>query len=201
MSRIDPTGAGADPASRTCRTSVPGRHLSGTAVLALLLAVGGLAPAVGQEEGPAWPGADPADVESIDAIVTALYDAISGPAGQERDVDRFRSLFLPGTTFVPVSPQTGRPQRITLDQFIEGSIAYMEENGFFERETARIQERYGHVAQVFSTYASRNAPDDPEPFAEGINSITLTFDGERWWVTHIAWNDTNLAGPIPEAYR
>jgi hypothetical protein len=40
--------------------------------------------------------ADPADVASIDAIITAAYDVISGPAGQKRDWDRERSLFIPG---------------------------------------------------------------------------------------------------------
>ncbi|HUQ82696.1 MAG TPA: hypothetical protein VM076_16215, partial [Gemmatimonadaceae bacterium] len=38
------------------------------------------------------PPANPADVKSIDAILTALYDVISGPAGQPRNWDRFRSL-------------------------------------------------------------------------------------------------------------
>ncbi len=41
------------------------------------------------------PTAKPSDVESVDAILKALYDVISGPAGQKRDWDRFRSLFLP----------------------------------------------------------------------------------------------------------
>jgi hypothetical protein len=35
---------------------------------------------------------DPADVESIDAIITAAYDGISGPAGKKRDWARERSL-------------------------------------------------------------------------------------------------------------
>ena len=45
---------------------------------------------------PRPPAADPADVSSIDAIVAALYDVISGPAGEKRDWARFRSLFAPG---------------------------------------------------------------------------------------------------------
>src|SRR5688572_26940736 len=42
------------------------------------------------------PAADPKDVATMDAIVAALYDVISGPAGQKRNWDRFRSLFVPG---------------------------------------------------------------------------------------------------------
>jgi hypothetical protein len=45
--------------------------------------------------------ADPTDVESIDAIVTAAYDGISGPAGKKRDWDRERSLYFPGARLIP----------------------------------------------------------------------------------------------------
>ena len=43
------------------------------------------------------------DVASIDAIVAAVYDVISGPAGQKRDWDRMRSLFVPGARLIPVA--------------------------------------------------------------------------------------------------
>ena len=42
------------------------------------------------------PLADSADIESIDAILKAVYEVISGDAGVKRDWDRFRSLFAPG---------------------------------------------------------------------------------------------------------
>src|SRR6267142_1073527 len=37
----------------------------------------------------------PSDVDTVDHLVTSLYDVISGSAGKPRDWDRFRSLFLP----------------------------------------------------------------------------------------------------------
>jgi hypothetical protein len=51
--------------------------------------------------------ADPADVESIDAIVTAAYDGISGPAGKKRDWDRERSLYFPGARLIPTAMKAG----------------------------------------------------------------------------------------------
>src|SRR5512139_5410 len=36
---------------------------------------------------------NPADVASPEAIITAVYDVISGDAGVARDWDRFRTLF------------------------------------------------------------------------------------------------------------
>ena len=47
------------------------------------------------------PAAKPADVNSVDAIITALYSVISGPKGQPRDWDRMRSLFLPSARLIP----------------------------------------------------------------------------------------------------
>src|SRR3954452_20665591 len=53
------------------------------------------------------PEANPADVESIDAIIKAAYEVISGPAGQARDWDRERSLFWPGARLIPTSRGAG----------------------------------------------------------------------------------------------
>src|SRR5690348_4213989 len=39
--------------------------------------------------------ANPADVATVDGIIAALYDVISGPAGKPRDWNRMRSLFAP----------------------------------------------------------------------------------------------------------
>jgi len=59
------------------------------------------------------PRANPADVASVDAIITALYDVISGPAGQSRDWNRFRSLFIPGARLIPTGHPPNTPARIT----------------------------------------------------------------------------------------
>jgi hypothetical protein len=43
----------------------------------------------------ATPAANPADVNSMDAIIAAVYDVISGPAGKKRNWDRMRSFSCP----------------------------------------------------------------------------------------------------------
>ncbi len=72
-------------------------------------------------EAPAPPAANPADVDSIDAILAAVYDVISGPAGKKRDWDRMRSLFLPGARLIPTGPRPtgGYGSRVlTVDEYI-----------------------------------------------------------------------------------
>jgi len=147
--------------------------------------------------------ANPADVGTQDGIITAVYEAISGPAGQDRDWDRFRSLFAPGAHLIPVTvPAEGlaRPMMWTVDDYIERAGESLKASGFFEVEISRTSEEYGHIAHMFSTYESRRAAQDVEPFARGINSFQLAWDGERWWVVNIFWDSEREGQPIPAKY-
>lgn len=147
---------------------------------------------------------NPADVASIDAIVTAAYDGISGPAGMKRDWDRERSLYYPGARLISTAKPGANdglaPQILDVDGFIARVEQYVTENGFFEKEIARRTEHFGHIAQVWSTYESRHNADDPEPFMRGINSIQLFYDDNRWWILNIYWQQESAQDPIPEKY-
>ena len=150
--------------------------------------------------------ANPADVCSIDAIVNAAYDGISGSAGQKRDWDRERSLFLPGARLIPTAMKAGEaeadpaPQILDVEGYIARVEPYFQENGFYEKEIARRTEQCGHIAHVWSTYESRHREDDREPFMRGINSIQLFHDGKRWWIVTIYWQHETARAPIPDQY-
>jgi hypothetical protein len=150
--------------------------------------------------------ANPADVASLDAIITAAYDAISGPAGKKRDWDRERSLFIPGACLIPTAMEPGKenakvaPQILDIEGFIARVEAYFADHGFYETEIARRTEQFGNLAHVWSTYESRHDIDDPTPFMRGINSIQLFHDGQRWWIVTIYWQHESAEHPIPEKY-
>lgn len=149
------------------------------------------------------PEGKPEDVGSIDAIMKAVYDVISGPAGQKRDWNRFQSLFRPGARLIPsgVTPQgEHRITVLTPEEYAQRSGPMLESRGFFEREIGRTMERYGNIVQLFSAYESRAKAEDPEPFARGINSFQLWFDGNRWWVVTIFWQGETPDTPIPARY-
>ncbi len=147
--------------------------------------------------------ADPEDVKSIEAIVDAYYDSVSGPRGEPRDWDRLLSLFMPDARFIAARAVDGKiiPFGMTPEKFVESNRTYFERGGYFETDIHRRIDTYGSIAQVFSTYASRRAKEDPEPYARGINSFQLMNTGDRWWITTIMWDferpDTQ---PIPEQY-
>ncbi len=145
-----------------------------------------------------------ADVASIDAIITAAYDSISGPAGQKRDWARERSLFYPGARLIPTAkPDESNnlaPEMLDVDGFIARVEPYFAEHGFYEKEIARRTEQFGQLAHVWSTYESRHNSDDPKPFMRGINSIQLFYDGGRWWIVTIYWQQDSPEHPIPDRY-
>jgi hypothetical protein len=153
---------------------------------------------------PAVPAAAPADVASIDAILAALYDVISGPAGAPRNWDRFRSLFAPGARLVPLVSTEGKPAEarvLSPDGYIERSSKAFAQAGFYEKEAAKRVESFGALTHVWSTYEARRSSTDPEPFLRGINSIQLINDGSRWWIVTVAWQAERPDLPLPDKYR
>ena len=172
-------------------------------VLLAMGLVGFPAHASAQGEGTPPPEADPADVASVDAIVAAVYDVISGPAGQARDWDRWRSLFIPEARLIAVGRRqegVAQPRVMTPEDYVQSAGGSLEESGFFEDEIGRVQEEFGPVVHLFSAYQSRRTLDDPEPFSRGINSFQLMHDGNRWWVVTIFWTSEGPDFPIPQRY-
>jgi hypothetical protein len=150
---------------------------------------------------PAVPAANSKDVESIDAIMAALYGVISGPAG-ERDWDRFRSLFLPEARMGAVRKKPDgsfAASTFTAEGYVQRAGSYFKEHAFFESELSRKTEQFGQEAHVFSTYESRNAAGE-KPFARGINSLQLFNDGKRWYVVSIFWDEERPDNQLPPKY-
>ncbi|MEQ9400698.1 MAG: hypothetical protein RJQ04_16155 [Longimicrobiales bacterium] len=172
------------------------RHAAGALALAAGLVLA--APSSGHAQAAA------SDVATVDGIIAALYDVISGPAGEARDWDRFLGLFIPeGARLIPsgVNAQGVAGYQIwTPQEYVERAGASLEQNGFFEREIGRASDTFGNVVHVFSAYDSKRTAQDPEPFARGINSIQLFHDGSRYWIVSIFWNAERPGLTIPARY-
>ena len=138
----------------------------------------------------------------MDAILRALYDVISGPAGP-RNWQRFYSLFAPGARLIPTRRPPNAPPQLavrTPAEFAAAAGPAFEHQPFYEREIGRTVETFGAVTQVMSAYASTRSPNDPAPFARGINGIQLFYDGTRWYVVTIYWDTERPGVPIPPRY-
>ncbi|MGH7563066.1 MAG: hypothetical protein ACREK5_01400 [Gemmatimonadota bacterium] len=177
-------------------TSTVPRPAALVPLVALLLPVLAVTPAQAQE--PTTGHADPADVATIDGIVGAFYEVVSGPAGEPRQWDRDATLYWPGTVFtVPEDGEGPGFHNVTPAAFADESDRFLVESGFVEREIHRETHRFGPVAQVWSTYEWRTADGET---GRGINGLQLLHDGERWWITHATWDNETAERPIPEEY-
>jgi hypothetical protein len=150
----------------------------------------------------AAPAANPKDVESLDAIVAAVYDVISGPPGA-RDWNRFNSLFAPDARLIAVrTPKDGgKPSLVVMTPkgYEERAGKHFLEHGFFEHEIGRKTDSFGAMTHVYTTYESRESKDG-KAIDRGINSMEFFYDGTRWWCVQIYWDSERPGNPIPEKY-
>lgn len=177
--------------------------LAFAAALPVQLAAQSAAPAPAAAPTPTTPPARAADVASIDAILATLYAAISGGAGEARDWDRFRSLFVPEARLIPTGQRadgTRTHRTMTVEEYVRMVGPQLERGGFFEREIGRREARYGNIVHLMSAYDSKRALGDAQPFARGVNSIQLWNDGTRWWVVTIFWEAESPGNPLPAEF-
>lgn len=167
----------------------------------LIVLLGALvAPAIACAQAPPAvpPPARTEDVATLDGILLAFYDVISGPAGQPRQWRRDSSLYIPGVRFVAMHVVDGQPVATVMDHgdFVRRVDTAFVRHGFFEREIHRAVRRFGNIAHVLSTYEFRTTERGPVA-GRGINSIELFWDGRRWWIAGAIWDDERPGNPIP----
>jgi hypothetical protein len=143
--------------------------------------------------------ARPADVGSIDGLMTALYQVLSGPAGQAREWGRDGTLYLKDSRFIWwETDDAGKRRMVNVDH--QGAVdllnAEMVEKGYFVREIHRVAHVYGNMAEILSTYEARETPQGPVT-ERGVNSLQLVNDGKRWWIMALAFDEESPHQPIP----
>ena len=144
--------------------------------------------------------ADPKDVSSPEAAVLADYESISGGVGVARNWGRDNSLMDPQARFVDVQtdPKTGAitAKSISEQEFADRSDASSVKGGFTEHELAHVTHRFGNVATVLSSYEGKLSTTG-KVVARGVNIYQLYFDGKRWWILSIVWEEERPDNPIP----
>jgi len=143
------------------------------------------------------------DVSSIDGIIKAYYEVVSGPAGQQRQWARDATLYIPGVRFVIINQDdagNSTAHSMTHQEFVDSSDASLAGKAFFEHEVHRIIHRAGNVAQVLSTSEHTAAPGGPVQ-GRSIDSLELFFDGSRWWISGAnIWDVESPNRPLPKEF-
>lgn len=141
------------------------------------------------------------DVETLDGIIAALYQVISGGVGEMRDWQRMRSLFIPEARIMAIFPKPDSSdfnlRILSLSDYIANSGPRLIEVGFREQEIQRKTEQWGELAQVYSSYQALE--DKTQTVRRGINSLQLMHDGKRWWIISFLFEAERAQLPLPEA--
>jgi hypothetical protein len=140
----------------------------------------------------------PEDVATLDGIMNAFYEVVSGPKGQPRQWARDRTLYIPGVRFVSTSKRNGKVYAAVLEHqaYVDAVNPLIFRTGFYEREIHRQTKSFGNITHIFSTYESRETVDGPVT-ERGVNSLELFNDGKRWWIASVTWDDERPDNPIP----
>ena len=136
---------------------------------------------------------------TLDDLIKALDDAISGPADKDRTC--LREITLPEARLSPIAKAADgsfAPHLLTVDGWIE-AVRKRGHAEFYERQVKVSSEVYGHIAHLWSTYEIRPTPDGKAQ-VRGINSIQAVYDGTNWRVLNILWQAETPEEPVPAKY-
>ncbi|HEY6445843.1 MAG TPA: hypothetical protein VIY53_05235 [Acidobacteriaceae bacterium] len=128
---------------------------------------------------------------TLDQLIVALDDAVSGPASKDRTC--MKQLLLPEVRLIPVNPATGAMRVLSVDDWI-AAVAKNGDAVVTEQQIKYQSQTFGHIAHLWSTYTTALGG---KPLARGINSIQAVFDGQNWKVVEIVWQAETPDVPIP----
>lgn len=138
------------------------------------------------------------DVTTEAAIVSALYEVISGEPGEARNWERFKYLFAKDAFLIPTNKNTSGVygyRAMTPDDYIT-MFSTRVKTGFFERELKHQLVSFGTIAHVFSTYETKETKNGPIT-NRGINSIQLFYDQNRYYIMNVLWCAESLGFTLP----
>src|SRR5215470_1735991 len=141
----------------------------------------------------------PEDVSTIEGIVKASYETISGAVGVPRQWGRDRTLFASSVRYIAVGKDKAGAVKVSTSdyqEYLDESDDFLVKQGFTEVELGRKIERFGNVATVLSSYEGKLASTG-KVVTRGVNIFSLYFDGKRWWIQTMLWDEESPENPIP----
>jgi hypothetical protein len=159
-------------------------------------------PGVGSEhdrDGREVPRIDRSEPE---AVVEALYRAVSFERGGEPDWGTLRSLFEDGAVLAQPRRGTRELELVTVDEFIarfRADLASFEARGtgFLETVAGSECRQFGRTALCRVVFEARFDPASADPVGRGVDTLQLVRNGERWWIVAVATEYERADLPLP----
>jgi hypothetical protein len=119
------------------------------------------------------------DVKSIDAIINAYYDVVSGSSNDPWEFERDKYIHSKNAVITRLD-ENGKAESHSLEaEYIPIGLSPKED--FYEKELKRKVSQFGNIAQVWSAFEIRTEPT-VESNIRGLNSIQLHYESGRWWI-------------------
>ena len=139
--------------------------------------------------------ANPDDVATIDGLIKAYYESVSGHPGK-RDGERMLSLFIEGGK-ISIGLISDKPTHELAEDYLRTERFLTLSNDFFEREISRDTQHFGYMANVISTYGISDAMENTSYTARGVTVFQLVRHNERWWILSTMWQRESPEMPLP----
>ncbi len=144
----------------------------------------------------------PEDVATLDGIMKASYEVVSGEVGAVRPWERDLSLHDPQAVYSFQEEIDGKLQQVSmsLDEFHQLTDTLVATTAFYEREINREVRVFGNIAHVWSTYQTQLEKNGPV-VRRGINSVQLYFAENRWWIISWTFDKEKSDRKIPQTFN
>lgn len=147
-------------------------------------------------------GPSAVDRSEVDAVIGALYGAVSFNKGGEPDWPGLRSLFLEGAVLAQPRRGTQQLELLSVEEFVarfRADLASFEDRGtgFFERVAGSVCTTFGRTAHCRVVFEARFDPKSAAPVGRGVDDIQLVRNDGRWWIAAIATEYELPDRPIP----
>lgn len=139
--------------------------------------------------------ADPDDVATIDGLINAYYESVSGHPGK-RDGERMLSLFIEGGK-ISINLTSDEPTHQLAEDYLKTENFLTISTDFFEREISRDTQAFGYMANVISTYGISDAMENTDYTARGVTVFQIVRHSGRWWILSTMWQREGPELPLP----
>jgi hypothetical protein len=144
------------------------------------------------------PTVRPSDVSSPEALVAALHDSVSGPAGPV-DWNRYRSLFVP--TARTYNLRTGADdvkhiETLTIDEEIRDVGPKREKVAWYEIILVRHIQRFNNIALTIDSSDARTSAEG-KAIERAVTTCEMLYDGKRWWIASAISDIFPTSRPLP----
>ena len=119
------------------------------------------------------------DVKSVDAIINAYYDVVSGSSSEPWEFERDKFIHSKNSVITRLD-ENGKAESYTLEvEYIPIGLSPKED--FYEKELKRKVSKYRNIEQVWSAFEIRTAPKT-ESNVRRLNSVQLHYENGRWFI-------------------